>query len=123
MEPLEKLEMLTVVPEIAVFEEGMYEIFDGPSQVGFGSTSLGSPVTKTFTITNMGGGDLTLDPGSLSVPDGFTLVSPFDSTVGPYMSTYFIVQLDASMPGSYSGTLSFKNNDTDENPFDFTITR
>ncbi|MDM8552996.1 hypothetical protein QUF72_23155 [Desulfobacterales bacterium HSG2] len=34
----------------------------------------------------------------------------------------FQIQLDAGSVGTYSGALRFENNDSDENPFNFTIT-
>jgi hypothetical protein len=59
----------------------------------------------------------------VTVPAGFTVTS--NLTAGMVIpaggSTSFEVQLDATVVGSYSGTLSFANNDSDEDPFDFTI--
>ena len=60
--------------------------------------------------------------GGRGDPAGFSLASSFGSTtLAPNASTTFTVQLNAITASSYSGILSFANNDTDENPFNFTI--
>jgi hypothetical protein len=107
-------------PEIAVSENAT-DIPDGTGSLDFGSTPAGAPVDKTFTVFNSGGADLTLvEP--VSLPAGFSLVNTFGSTtITPGNSTTFTVRLTAASAGSFSGTLSFGNNDGDENPFDFTI--
>jgi hypothetical protein len=108
-------------PEIRLTESGV-SLSDGGS-LGFGATTIGSPVTKTFTVINDGTAALTLsllDPNSL--PAGFTLVSNLGSTsLAAGASTTFSVRLDAAAAGSYSGTISLGNNDANENPFDVTI--
>ena len=107
-------------PEIQVIENSV-NIIDGSSSVDFGSTAAGTPVSKTFTVNNLGNSDLTLSE-PITVPGGFTVTSSFNSTtLSSNASTTFIVELDANTAGSYNGTLSFANNDSDENPFDFTI--
>ncbi len=107
-------------PEIAVSDGGA-DVPDGTGAVSFGSTPVGAPVDKTFTVSNTGTADLTLvEP--VSLPAGFSLPNSFGTTtVTPGNSTTFTVRLTAAAAGSPSGTLSFGNNDSDENPFDFTI--
>jgi hypothetical protein len=110
----------TGAPEIAVID-GVTNIPDGTGTVSFGSTVMETPVVKTFTVSNGGTTNLTLTE-PISVPAGFSVVSSFGSTtVPPSSSTTFTVQLNATAVGTYSGTLSFGNNDSDENPFNFTI--
>ena len=100
---------------------GATDIPDGTGTVDFGTTPPGTPVTMTFTVTNLGTADLTLTE-PISVPAGFSLVSSFGSlTLAPAASTSFQVRLDAVTAASYSGEVSFGNNDADENPFNFTI--
>jgi len=108
-------------PEIEVLDAMYLAIADGSGSVNFGNTSVGTPISYWFTIYNQGQADLALNATSLSLPSGFSLVVPFDETVIPYGQTYLAVQLDATAAGSYSGELSFANNDADENPFNFTI--
>src|SRR5206468_60319 len=71
-------------------------------------------LTKTFTIANSGTADLTLDPESISVPEGFEVVSSFAETVAPGESTTLVVRAvgDGGGSGSNSGsagTLSFSS--------------
>lgn len=115
-----ELNAATPVPEIEV-KDGATDLTDGASNVDFGLTPSGVPVTKTFTVRNAGDDTLTL--GAIAaLPSGFTLVSGFgSSTLEAGETTTFAVRLDASSIGSFSGAVSFVNNDGDENPFDFTI--
>ena len=107
-------------PEIDVLY-GDTTVPDDTGNANFGTTTVGTPVTKSFTVKNLGNANLTL--GAInSLPTGFTLVSPFGSTTLTVGSTTsFDVKLDATNIGSYNGTISFANNDTDENPYNFNI--
>jgi hypothetical protein len=87
--------------------------------VNFVTTTVGTPQTRTFTINNTGTAPLTL--GAVTVPAGFTIVTPPAASVAAGGSTTVVVRLDASVAGNYSGTLTFTTNDSDENPFNFTI--
>ncbi len=111
---------LPAAPEIQVFL-GTTAIADGAGNVDFGTTLPGTPVTRTFTVRNSGTQTLTLSQ-PISVPAGFTLASTFDSTsLAPGGSTTFAVRLDAAAAGTFSGQISFGNNDADENPFNFSV--
>ncbi|PKN93176.1 MAG: hypothetical protein CVU44_12165 [Chloroflexi bacterium HGW-Chloroflexi-6] len=107
--------------EIAVSLGGAVDIPDGTGTVDFGTTTVGTPITKTFVIDNLGTVNLTLTE-PISLPSGFSLVSSFGSTtVAPGGNTSFEVLMDATTVGTPSGTLSFANNDSSENPYNFTI--
>jgi len=110
-----------VDPEISVFE-GADELASASSEVDFGTTQVGAPVTKTFTVKNVGAGTLALvEP--ITLPLGFSLVSSFgDLTLDTNETTTFQVQLDAAAPGEVNGAISFANGDDDENPFVFDVT-
>ncbi|MBE9039810.1 DUF4347 domain-containing protein [Oscillatoriales cyanobacterium LEGE 11467] len=113
----------TPEPEITVSTSGTSDIPDGTdTPQNLGSSPVGTPFTQTFTVENTGTADLILDSGSLTLPDGFTLVGEFPETVTPGSSATFTVELDTSTPGSYGGTISFTNNDADEGTFDFPVT-
>ena len=72
-------------------------------------------------MRNLGGDVLTLTE-PISVPNGFSLVSGFGVTsLATDESTTFAIQVDAAASGSYSGEISFGNNDPDESPFNFTV--
>lgn len=109
----------TTAPEIQVLS-GTTDIVDGTGSVAYGSTVAGTAVVKTYTIKNTGTASLTLSTPTL--PSGFTLASGFGTTsVAAGGSTTFSVSLSSSTAGSYSGKVSFANNDANENPFDFTV--
>jgi hypothetical protein len=100
--------------------DGPAEVPDNIGSVSFGTAALGVPVTKTFTVRNLGDQNVTL--GAISVPAGFTLTKGWGvTTLAPRASTTFTVRLNAASLGAYSGTLSFSSNDLDENPLNFTI--
>ena|GEM_PF-3511690 len=115
------LNVAATAPEIAVTEAGVGDISDNTGTFSFGTTTVGTPVTKTFTITNSGDANLTLS--NLSLPAGFSLAATFGSTTvaGSGGTTTFQITMSASAAGAPSGTLSFDNNDATENPFNFTI--
>lgn len=104
--------------QVAV-SEGSTPIADNTGAVSFGSTTLGTPVVRTFTIRNTGGSALTI--GSVTVPSGFTLVSGPAATVAPGATTTFEVRLNATAPGPFSGAVQFATNDTNANPFNFAV--
>ena len=109
-----------VYAEIEVLD-GSTNIPDDTGQVDFGTTLVGFPVVKTFTVHNSGQGDLVLTT-PITLPTGFSLVNSFGTiTVPVNMSTTFEVQLDATTAGVYNGTLAFDNNDLDETPYNFTL--
>ncbi len=115
-----RVEEIPVEPDIEVLD-GATVVPDNTGSVSFGSTSVGTNVSKVFTVENVGTQDLTLTP-PITLPTGFNLVSSFGvTTLTPGSSTTFEVELDATTTGSFSGELSFDNNDPDEDPFNFNI--
>lgn len=112
-------------PEIAVLGNGV-NIADGdttPSAsdlTNFGSVAQGgAAVTRTFTVTNSGTGTLTTS--GLTLPSGFTLVEGLSASIAAGASDTFTVQLNTATAGTFSGQISFTDNDSDENPFNFSI--
>ena len=108
-------------PEISISLSGS-EVADG-SAVSFGTTQVGTPVTRTFTVRNAGTGTLALTPlNAASLPAGFTLMSNLGATtLAAGASTTFSVRLDAAAVGSYSGSISLVNTDSNENPYDLQL--
>ncbi|MFO1351422.1 MAG: choice-of-anchor D domain-containing protein [Gammaproteobacteria bacterium] len=96
---------------------------DTADHTDFGSVSLGSTFNRTFTITNNGNLDLTL--GTVTV--GGTHAADFTVALQPTTplsasgNTSFQVTFNPSAVGLRSATLSFSNNDADDNPFSFAI--
>lgn len=116
-------------PEIAVTGNTV-DIADGDSTpsatdfTDFGSiATTGATQVRTFTINNLGNAALTL--GSVTL--GGTHAADFSVTTQPAASvatagtTTFQITFNPSANGLRSATLSFGNNDADENPFNFSI--
>jgi Ca2+-binding RTX toxin-like protein len=115
----------TGVTEVAVSGNG-YTILNKdktPSvsdQTDFGSVSYGSGgVVRTFTVHNLGAAPL--NTSNLVLPSGFTLVEGLSSTIAAGNSDTFQVRLDTGATGARTGIISFTTNDSDENPYSFTI--
>ena len=95
----------------------------------FGSADvLSGTVTRTFTIENTGTGTLTLTGSSpyvaLSGPGAadFSVTSIPTSTVSSSGgTTTFQITFDPSEAGTRSATLSIANDDSDEDPYEFSI--
>ncbi len=112
-------------PEVTVLGNGV-SIIDGDTTAStadgtdFGLVPQGgAPVGRTFTVRNDGTAALTL--GSVTVPDGFTLTEGLSQSLGVGASDTFTVQLNTTTIGTKTGAISFPTNDSDENPFTFTI--
>ena len=111
--------MIITAPEIQVLN-GTVDIADGSTTaINFGDTTVGNTLTKTFTIKNTGTDALSLS--NLKLPDGFSLVGTLPTSVAANASTTISVALNTTTPGTYSGSLSLNNNDSNESPFDFAI--
>ncbi|MEJ7594836.1 MAG: choice-of-anchor D domain-containing protein, partial [Planctomycetaceae bacterium] len=86
----------------------------------FGTVPVNAEVVRTFTVKNTGTATLTL--GSPTLPAGFTLGT---DTLLPNISAggfdTFDVKFSSATPGTFTGELSFTNNDSDENPYNFTV--
>ncbi|MCS6850528.1 MAG: choice-of-anchor D domain-containing protein [Gemmataceae bacterium] len=105
---------LPATQEIEVIFNGNNLNSGGPA--AFGSTSVGVPVTRTFTIRNVGSANLSLGALGL-VPSGFSVAGYAPTVLAPGATTSFSVTLTAAAPGTYTGALTISNNDGDENPF------
>src|SRR5690606_4699479 len=109
----------TLEADIEVSVDGT-ALTHGSGSVSFGTTALGAPVTRTFTVRNVGGADLVL--GAITLPAGFSAASGLDtSLLAPGAADSFVVQLDALFEGNYSGTLEVASNDGNESPFEVTL--
>ena len=112
-------------PEIAV-SGNTTNITDGdttPSSTDltdFGSaTQGGAAVQHTFTVNNTG--TATLTTSGLMLPTGFSLVEGLSASIAPGSSDTFTVRLDTASTGTKTGQISFTDNDSDENPFNFSV--
>jgi beta-glucanase (GH16 family) len=116
-------------PEINVTGNGV-SIADGdttPSTsdwTDFGSADVTTgTVTRTFTIQNTGNATLTVNSVSISGANAsdFAVITQPASSVVAGGSTTFQVRFDPSATGTRSASLSFGNNDSNENPYNFNI--
>ena len=106
----------TKAPEIAVdgITSGQAAVID------FGGADVnGTRPTKIFTVRNTGTATLTL--GAVTLPDRFILVEGQSTSLVAGSTDTFTVALDTSKVGTFSGTVSFLTNDSDESPFRFGI--
>ncbi|MBP7460912.1 MAG: choice-of-anchor D domain-containing protein, partial [Candidatus Delongbacteria bacterium] len=124
----------TVAPEMDVAGNGT-SIADGdatPSSTDdtdFGTLNVNTGSSEhTFTITNSGTGTLTLTDASPYVAIGGTHPGDFSLTQTPSSSiasgggtTTFKITFNPSATGTRSATISIANDDSDENPYDFSI--
>ncbi|MEP1032824.1 choice-of-anchor D domain-containing protein [Ekhidna sp.] len=110
------------------------EISDGDSSpsfndfTDFGSVDITSGTrTKTYTITNVGGGTLTLNGGTSVTLSGthaadFSVTNqPGSTTLDAVESTTFTIEMDPSATGLRSATVSIDSDDADEDPYTFDI--
>jgi Ca2+-binding RTX toxin-like protein len=109
------------LPEATVTLAGT-NVADGQSTpVDFGSVFQGASGPElTFTVQNDGTGVLNLS--NLAVPSGYTIVDGLVGSLNAGGSDTFTVRLDSASLGTKGGTISFSNNDTDEDPFNFAVT-
>ena len=114
---------LALYPEIAVEVDSAVPVTDG-GDVRYGVVATGSTVSKTFTIRNKGGFDLTNLAFTKSGPDAadFSVTStPTAPVSGPNGTTTFTVAFTPSGSGFKQASLQIANNDPDENPFDIKL--
>ena len=113
-------------PEIAV-TQGATPVATG-GLYGFGPRMLTTNTDVVFTITNVGGTNLTADALPLVTAgtnaDQFSITSQPAFPVAPYGSTTFTVRFHPTTAGAKSAFVSIGTNDADEDPFviDFTGT-
>ncbi|WP_199823754.1 choice-of-anchor D domain-containing protein [Labrenzia sp. OB1] len=114
----------TGTPEISVSADIGGAVSDGGTNAQ-GSRAAGSATTVTYTVSNTGTGDLTIATATSSSLSNVTVNSigaPGSTTVtGGGGTTTFTVQYTPTLAGAFSFNVSFVNDDSDENPFNFTV--
>ncbi|MHB8973310.1 MAG: putative Ig domain-containing protein [Pirellulaceae bacterium] len=108
----------TVATPTIQLVDGSATLTNGGSDA-FGTTSIGTPVSKTLTVRNIGANTLTVS--SLSLPSGFASSSTLPMSIAPGSFGTLVVNLTAQAAGSYSGLMSLATNDTANNPFNLNI--
>ena len=106
-------------PEITV-KLGTSLVSDGGA-VSFGTTYVGTSVTRTITIVNQGTRSLSLSRLS-SVPAGFSIVSNVGLTsLSPGQSTSLTIRMNATAAGTFGGRIVISNNDSNEGQYDLNL--
>ncbi len=113
-----RIERLTGQPEIQVEASSGLPIADGGS-FDFGSVLPAETREETFTLHNLGETALTL--GTLRLPAHFELTTAPDTIVAPGGSTSFSVEFQPPRIDTFSGELRLSNDDSNENPFHFSL--
>ena len=104
-------------PEINV-RDALTNVPDNTGSVTFPDTFVGYPqYTKDFVVENTGRGTLTI--GNVTVPNGFTVEHVSNTTIRRNGIAHIIVRCNTATSGTFSGQLSFSNNDANENPYNF----
>lgn len=90
----------------------------------FESALIGSQRRRTFTISNEGTADLTLDAVSITGPDAsnFTVFDQPAASVAPGGSTTFEIVFEPAVEGELNATVSFSTNDDSQPTFEMAIT-
>ncbi|MEO6036462.1 MAG: choice-of-anchor D domain-containing protein, partial [Verrucomicrobiota bacterium] len=115
---------VATAPEIAVEQPAGSNIPDGGSK-DFGSVTIGANNSLTFTIKNTGTADLTGLGLTINGADSsqFSITAnPNPPISGPNGTTTFTVRFAPTSTGLKIAALHIASNDSDENPFDITLT-
>jgi hypothetical protein len=112
-------------PEINVKQDAA-DIESGTGSHDFGDVLIGSPENVTFTIENSGMLELNLTGGppliELSGNAEFTLDTDATTPVAVSGSATFVICYTPTAAVDNAATVSIANDDSDENPYTFTIT-
>ncbi len=113
-------------PEVNVLR-GVTAVLDGAASDPLGSVPFGIAQTVTYTIQNTGTAGLNLTGApSLVVVTAVANVTTVTVTTAPAAtvaaagSTTFVVTYTVTAAAAFSFTVSFANNDSDENPYNWT---
>lgn len=106
--------------------DGATPIPDGGGPVDFGTATEGDPpVTKTFTVENLGDLDVTIN--TVSLPTGYSFGAGnevTDATLIPAgQSKDLVVDLDTATTGTKNGSISLANDGpAGEDPYNWSVT-
>ncbi|WP_228853573.1 lamin tail domain-containing protein [Aegicerativicinus sediminis] len=89
----------------------------------FAGQFVGSSQTKSYRIQNLGGADLTINNINITGQNSgdFAVTLNPDSVIAPGEITNFEITFSPSSIGPRTATVSISNNDSDENPYKFTV--
>jgi hypothetical protein len=106
-------------PEVNV-RVALTNVPDNTGSVTYPDTFVGYPQhIKDFIVENSGRSNLTI--GNVTVPAGFTVEYISNTTIKRNGIAHIVVRCNTATAGTFSGTMSFTNNDPNENPYNFTL--
>jgi thiol-disulfide isomerase/thioredoxin len=110
-------------PEIAVEQPVGTGIADGGTK-DFGTVTVGSNASITFTLKNTGTASLSITSITRDGSDAssFTIASKAAALVSPSGSTTLMMRFAPTSAGRKTAVLHIVNNDTNESPYDITLT-
>lgn len=113
----------TFVPEIEI-KQGNTVIVDNIGIYDFGSQTTSTNTDVIFTIDNTGLVTSTLGNFTITGTDAdqFSLQGTNPTTLAAGGTATFKVRFTPTSAGSKTATITFENQDADENPYSFTIT-
>ncbi|NEP45190.1 MAG: hypothetical protein F6K35_40610, partial [Okeania sp. SIO2H7] len=102
--------------------DGDTNIIDVSVRLDLGTTRIGTPASKTLSISNSGDRSLVLT--DLNLPDGFSPATALENNFNlrPGNALELEVRLDAETGGAFSGSLELTAVDGQENLFNFRST-
>ena len=91
------------------------------SPIDYGDVRQGSPVTRTFSISNAGWYELNV--AGIQLPEGFSLVNPpvFPLRLAGMKSVGLEIRADANALGASGGTVIVTSDDADESTYEFPL--
>jgi CSLREA domain-containing protein len=117
-------------PEIGITGNGV-PIMDGDTTpamtdwTDFGTTAVGTPVTRSFVIANTGTTALNLGASAVILSgaacDVFSVTAQPATTVAAAGSTTFEIRYLPTSPGADACTVNVNSDDADEGPYEFTV--
>lgn len=113
-----------VVPTVTGITPATGSTPSSADHTDFGNALVaGGTVVRTFTITNLGTADLTLDGVSVTGTNAaeFFASAPGTNTLAPQTSTTLSVTFSPAASGPKTATLTLTNNDGDESVFTFAL--
>ena len=96
----------------------------GTDSTHFGNVSIIGTKTNTYWIHNTGTGVLSLTGGTpitISGSGDFSVTQALDNTIAAGDSTSFTVTFDPSSLGTKTAIVTIANDDSNENPYTFTV--
>jgi sugar lactone lactonase YvrE len=111
-------------PQIAVLEGAIPGTTDVAHQqaspLDFGSPYLNTPVTRSMTITNLGGWDLSIS--TISAPPRFSVGGGAGAVIPPGGSVGFDLTFETANSGTFAGDVVISSDDPLQPTFSFPVT-